>query len=75
MDNNLIPIAEYASMIGKSPVSVRQKCQRGMLSGAIKIGRDWLIPADAPYTDKRITSGKYKDWRKKPASSSDSSPE
>lgn len=75
MDNNLIPITEYASMIGKSPVSVRQKCQRGMLSGAVKLGRDWLIPADAPYTDKRITSGKYKDWRKKTASSSDSSPE
>lgn len=62
--NNLIPISEYASRIGKAPRSVRQKCQLGTLPGAVKIGRDWLIPADAPYTDNRITSGRYKEWRK-----------
>lgn len=64
-DLNLITIAQYAVLVGKSPVSIRQKCLRGNLPGAVKIGRDWLIPADAPYTDNRITSGKYKNWRKK----------
>lgn len=62
--NNLIPISEYAARIGKAPRSVRQKCQLGTLPGAVKIGRDWLIPADAPYKDTRIKNGKYKDWRK-----------
>lgn len=64
MENNMIPIAEYAARIGKAPCSIRQKCQRGTLAGAVKIGRDWLIPKDAPYTDSRISTGKYKDWRK-----------
>ncbi len=62
---NLIPLAEYATQIGKAEITVRQKCQRGTLPGAVKIGRDWLIPEDAQYTDKRIKSGQYVDWRKK----------
>ena len=62
--NNLIPISEYSSRIGKAPRSVRQKCQLGTLPGAVKIGRDWLIPADAAYQDNRIKSGVYKNWRK-----------
>ena len=65
MPDNLLPVQEYAALVGKSPVTVRQKCQRGTIPGAVKIGRDWLIPADAPYEDGRIRSGKYIDWRKK----------
>lgn len=65
MHVDLIPLPEYAVKIGKSPVTVRQKCQRGSIPGAVKVGRDWLIPADAPYTDSRITSGQYVGWRKK----------
>lgn len=60
----MLTINEYAARIGKAPRSVRQKCQLGTLSGAVKIGRDWLIPADAPYQDNRIKSGDYKNWRK-----------
>lgn len=60
----LIPINEYAAKIGKAPTTIRQKCQRGTLPGAVKIGRDWLIPADAPYPDNRVKSGEYRDWRK-----------
>ena len=62
--DNLIPIVQYASRIGKAPCSVRQKCQRGTLPGAVKIGRDWLIPEDAPYTDNRIKTCQYISWRK-----------
>lgn len=65
MTDNLIPIAKYAAQVGKAPITVRQKCQRGTIPGAVKIGRDWLIPADAPYPDARITSGNYIDWRNK----------
>ena len=61
----LITIKEYAAKHGKHPVTVSQKCQRGGFKTAQKIGRDWLIDEDEPYTDNRVSSGKYKDWRKK----------
>ena len=67
MPDNLLPLNEYAARIGKAPRTVRQKCTLGYLPGAVKIGRDWLIPADAPYTDHREKSGQYKNWRKKEA--------
>jgi len=63
-DTNLITLTEYAARVGKAPRSVRQKCQAGNLPGAVKVGRDWLIPADAPYEDGRIKSGLYTGWRK-----------
>lgn len=61
----MLTISQYAARIGKAPRSVRQKCQAGTLPGAVKVGRDWLIPADAPYPDERIKSGQYRNWRKK----------
>lgn len=64
MQNEMLTIVEYAARIGKAPRSVRQKCQIGTLPGAVKIGRDWLIPADAAYQDNRIKTGEYKNWRK-----------
>lgn len=63
--NNMIPIAEYARRIGKATITVADKCRRGSLPGARKIGRDWFVPADAKYPDLRIKSGKYIDARKK----------
>ena len=63
--NNMIPIAEYARRIGKAPITVADKCRRGSLPGAVKIGRDWFVPADAEYPDLRVKSGKYIDARKK----------
>ena len=49
----LIPLKDYAASIRKAPISVRKKCERGTLPGAVKIGRDWLIPPNAPYPDNR----------------------
>lgn len=63
--NDMIPLKEYAEIIGKAPANVRQKCLRGNLPGAVKIGRDWFIKKDTPYPDYRIKSGKYIDFRKK----------
>ena len=56
---NMIPIAEYAAKIGKATITVADKCRRGNLPGAVKIGRDWFVPADAEYPDLRIKSGNY----------------
>ena len=51
---------EYAELHGLHPVTIRQRCARGAIPGAIKIGaRGWCIPEDAPLIDNRISSGKY----------------
>ena len=62
---NMIPIAEYAKRIGKATITVADKCRRGSLPGARKIGRDWFVSADAEYPDLRVKSGKYIDARRK----------
>lgn len=51
--NDYIAIAEYAKAIGKSVVTVRQKCERGTLPGAVKIGKNWIVPKDTLYKDAR----------------------
>ena len=63
--NDMIPIAEYASKIGRATITVADKCRRGNLPGAVKIGRDWFVPADAEYPDYRVKSGKYVNSKKK----------
>lgn len=41
-------------------------CSSGRIDGATKFGRDWAIPADAAKPeDKRVTTGEYRNWRKK----------
>ena len=62
---DMIPIAEYARKIGKATITVADKCRRGALPGAQKIGRDWFVPKDAEYPDYRVKSRKYIDARKK----------
>ena len=63
--DELIPIAEYAKKIGRATISVADKCRRGALPGARKIGRDWFVPKDAEYPDYRLKSGDYIGKRKK----------
>ena len=62
---DLIQIAEYARKIGKATITVADKCRRGSLPGAVKLGRDWFVPKDAEYPDLRIKSGNYVGSRKK----------
>ena len=62
---NMIPIAEYAKKIGKATITVADKCRRGTMPGAVKVGRDWFVPADAEYPDARLRTGKYIGSRKK----------
>lgn len=56
---DMIPIAEYARKIGKATITVADKCRRGALPGAQKIGRDWFVPKNAEYPDFRVKSGRY----------------
>lgn len=61
----LISLKEYAELHSKALVSVRQKAARGGFQTAQKIGRNWVIDEDEPYSDNRETSGEYKNWRNK----------
>lgn len=61
---DLLRLSEYAARIGREPATIRQKILRGSFPYAVKMGRDWFIPAAAPYNDSRIKTGEYKNWRK-----------
>ena len=62
----LISLSKYAAAHGKAAISVRQKACRGGFKTAKKIGRNWVIDSDEPYSDRRIKSGKFKNFRKNP---------
>lgn len=59
MKGKLISLREYAKKHGVALTTARQKCERGNVRGAVKIGRNWCVPEDSPYEDHRITSGRY----------------
>ena len=61
----LISLAEYAQRNGRDPATARQMALRGGFKTAQKIGRDWVIDDQEPYPDRRVKTGKYKDFRKK----------
>ena len=64
---DLISVSEFSAKFGKDVGNVRRLIQQGRIP-AQRIGNQWAIPANAePPTDKRVKSGKYKDWRKKTA--------
>ena len=60
-----LSVTEYAGRHGKDPGNVRKLLASGRLSGQ-KVGHQWIIAEDTPYPDdRRITSGKYRGWRKR----------
>ena len=60
-----LSIKQVAEKWELNPRTVRNMCAKGKIEGAIKFGRDWMIPIDATRPiDGRITSGDYVDWRK-----------
>jgi len=64
--NGYITVRDVAEKWNMSVRQIQNLCAAGKLDGAIKFGNAWAIPegADKPQ-DGRITSGSYKDWRKK----------
>ena len=62
MDNNLIPIKQYAKMHGIDPATVRQRILRGAMPGAVKLANSWFVPRDMPLIDNR-RSGHSKRWK------------
>ena len=72
---DLLSVAEYAEMVGKSIEQVKVHLRNNRIPNARKIGRDWVIHKDSVVfypTDNRITTGKHighhqKYYRKKKA--------
>lgn len=64
MSGKMISLVEYAEKHGVTAATVRQKILRHNLEGAVKIGRNWCVPEDAPYEDHRVVSWKYLNARR-----------
>ena len=61
-----LTIKEVAEKWNLSTRRVQKMCADGIIPGVIHFGKAWAIPADAEKpADGRITTGKYRDWRKK----------
>lgn len=57
--DDLVTVSEYACLHKKSNEQVKVFCRDGRIPGAKKVGRDWLIPKDAPYpVDRRYSNFK-----------------
>ena len=66
MIDGYVTVTEMAKTWGLKPRTVQIMCSDGKIEGVTKFGRSWAIPADAEKpTDNRITSGEYRNWRKK----------
>ena len=59
MNENLIPLKEYAALHGVTESAIRHKIRRGGIKTAVKFGRDWFIDKTEPFTDRRIITGNY----------------
>ena len=59
----LLSVTEYAAKVGRTRSAILYKIQRGALP-AVRVGRVWCIESDTPYTDHRVKTGEYRDWRK-----------
>lgn len=64
--NEYMTVKEVSMKWGISERQVQVLCRNGKIEGVSKLGRNWLIPNEAEKPiDKRVTSGEYKNWRKK----------
>ena len=60
-------LAEAASLVGLSPVTLRHQIERGVLAGT-KLGRNWVIQLDDLYSYLNERSRKAKRSKSKPDS-------
>lgn len=63
-----ITVKEAADMWKISKRRIQILCREKRIDGAKKFGRDWAIPQKAAKPqDGRVTTGEYRNWRKKTA--------
>ncbi len=64
--NDYLTIKEVSVKWELTERRIQKLCSEGKIPGAVKFGRDWAVPKDAEKPpDGRITTGEYKNWRKK----------
>ena len=61
----MLSVKQWAERCGKDARNARRLMSEGRLP-AVRVGRQWAIDSYTQPPDKRVKSGKYKDWRKKP---------
>ena len=49
----MITVKQAAKILRLKPVTVGMLCRRGQIEGAIKVGRDWVIPSPPKYIKRR----------------------
>ena len=63
--NDYYTVKEFSEITGKDTGNIRRMLINGTIDGE-KLGRQWIIPKSEVYpSDKRLKSGKYRNWRKK----------
>ena len=50
----MITATQAAEILKLKPVTVRLLCRTGHIEGAVKIGRDWVIPCPPQYINRRV---------------------
>lgn len=67
MIEGYVTIKEIAERWNMTPRWVQMQCASGKILEDVKFGRDWAVPKDVEKpSDGRVTTGEYKNWRKKP---------
>jgi len=62
---NYLSVTQFGEKHSLDTGYVRKLIIAGRIN-AVKIGNQWAIPDDTPKPeDKRVKSGKYRNWRKK----------
>jgi excisionase family DNA binding protein len=65
--DSYMTVKEAAEKWNLNVRTVQMMCADGRLENVVRFGNSWAIPSDVqPPADKRIRSGKYKNWRKSP---------
>lgn len=59
-----ITLAEYARRHERNLRACQIRAAEGGFETAYKSGKIWLIDEDEPYIDRRMKSGKYRNWRR-----------
>ena len=66
MIEGYLTIKEVAEKWGVTRRRVQTLCSQGKIEGATRFGNVWAIPENVIRpVDNRITTGEYKNWRKK----------
>ena len=60
LKRRFISATEYADLHHKSRASIKNMCGKGRIEGAYQTSSGWLIPADAPYPQRKKRTVKAK---------------